>query len=134
MRRWPRWVLGAALLMLPLPVGCQPIIINESGSSIGSASYVFGNSSQVQAGNFQRVWGATLTALQQLQITVEGSFWDGKTGKISGRLPDTGTVNITVTQLREDATKITLRIEPFGDQMRSEGIQARIADVLRQSG
>jgi hypothetical protein len=134
MRRRPRWILGGALLAVPLLASCQPIIINESGSSVGSASYVFGTSSQVQAGDFQRVWGATLTALQQLQITVEGSFWDGKTGKISGRLPDTGTVNITVTQLREDATKVTLRIEPFGDQMRSEGIQARIADVLRQGG
>jgi len=134
MRRLRRWVLGGALLVMPLLPGCQPIIINESGSSIGSSSYVFGNSSQVQAGNFQRVWGATLTALQQLQITVETSFYDGVTGKIMGRLPDSGTVNITVTHLREDATKVSLRIEPFGDQMRSQGIQARIAGVLQEGG
>jgi Protein of unknown function (DUF3568) len=134
MRRWPRWVLGGALLTMPLLAACQPIIVNESGSSVGSSSYVFGDSTQVHAGNFHRVWGATLTALQQLQITVESSFWDGATGKIVGRLPDTGTVHITVTQLREDATKVSLRIEPFGDQMRSEGIQARIAGVLQAGG
>jgi hypothetical protein len=127
------WVLGGALVGLPLLTGCQPIIINESGSSVGSSSYVFGTSSQVHAGNFQRVWGAALTALQQLQITVESSFWDGNTGKIVGRLPDSGAVNITLEQIREDATKVTLRVEPFGDQMRSQGIQARIAGVIQES-
>ena len=68
----------------------------------------------------------------RLQITVESSFWDGTTGKVVGRLPDTRTVNIPVSQVREDATYVKLRIEPFGDRMRSQGIQARIAGAIQE--
>ena len=38
MRGWRRWFLGGALVGLTLLTGCQPIIINESGSSAGSSS------------------------------------------------------------------------------------------------
>jgi len=131
MRMWQRWALGMAVPGMPLLASCQPIVIHEGGSSVGASSYVFGTSSQVHAGNFERVLAATLTALKQLQITVESSVGQAATGQIEARLPNKGTVKITVERTREDATTVKIRVEPFGDQAESEGIQARISAVLQ---
>jgi hypothetical protein len=96
-----------------------------------TSSYVFGTSSQVHAGSFDRVLAATKTALRQLNITVESSVGRVETGDIEGRLPNKATVKITVERTEEDATTVKIRVEPFGDQAESEGIQARIAAVLQ---
>lgn len=131
MRMWQRWALGMAMLVMPLLASCQAGYIHEGGSSAGASSYVFGTSSQVHAGNFDRVLAATKTALKQLQITVESSVGQVETGQIEARLPSKGKVKITVERTREDATTVKIRVEPFGDQAESEGIQARIAAVLQ---
>ncbi len=131
MRMGQRWALGMAMLMIPLLASCQPIYVHESGSSVGASSYAFGTSSRVHAGTFDRVLAATKTALHQLNITVESSVGQVETGQFEARLPNKGTVKITVERTREDATTVKIRVEPFGDEAESEGIQARIAAVLQ---
>ena len=130
LRKWPYGVTALAILLLG---SCQPITYSDGGGGVGPSSYVFGTQSQVQAGSFERVWSATLTALQQYQATVDSAKRDTAYGQIEGLLPDTTTVRITVEANTPDATTVKIRLGVFGSQSESVGIQERIASIL-QSG
>jgi hypothetical protein len=120
-----------ALLLLLLLGSCQPITYSDGGGGVGPSSYAFGTQSQVQAGSFERVWAATLTALQQYQATVNSARRDGASGQIEGRLPDSSTVQITVEENTPDATTVKIRLGLFGSQSESVGIQQRISGILQ---
>jgi hypothetical protein len=110
---------------------CQPITYSDGGGGVGASSYVFGTQSQVQSGSFERVWAATLTALQQYQATVDSAQQDGASGQIEGRLADSTTVQITVEANTPDATTVKIRLGLLGSQSESMGIQQRISGILQ---
>ena len=125
------WLLGSAAILMPLVAGCQPISVNESGSAVGSSSYVFGYQSQVHAGDYEQVWSATLKGLQQLQINVGSALMGPRQGQIEASLPDGTAVSITVEPTRPDATTVKIRVGLVGSQFESQGIQVRISSILQ---
>jgi len=56
-----------------------------AGAGAGTVAYVQGEHSQVHAGNYERVWSATLAALSQMNIKVIKTEKDALSGTISAR-------------------------------------------------
>ena len=127
---WRRTHRVAWVLLLLLG-SCQPITYSDGGGGVGPSSYAFGTQSQVQAGSFERVWAATLAALQQYQATVDSAQRDVASGQIEGRLADSTTVQITVEANTPDATTVKIRLGLLGNQSESMGIQQRISGILQ---
>jgi len=124
--------LGGLLFLCPLLAGCLAAwVAAGAGAAVGTVAYVQGEHSQVHAGNFERVWSATTTALKQLQIQVDKTTKDGLGGTIEAHRADKTSVAVKVEPSGENATSVKIRIGTFGDKADSELIQARISSLLK---
>ena len=124
--------LGGLLLLCPLLAGCVAAwVAAGAGAAVGTVAYVQGEHSQVHAGNFERVWSATTTALKQFQIQTDKTTKDGLGGTIEAHRADKTSVTVKVEPSGENAATVRIRIGTFGDKADSEMIQGRISSLLR---
>ncbi len=134
--RWQvgQWcLLGALILVVPLLAGCPVLLVGAgAGAGAGTVAYVQGELSQVHAGGYERVWSATLDALNQMNIKVIKSEKDSLGGTITARRTDDTAVAIKVEPTGKDTTTVKVRIGTFGDQAASESIQTKIASSLKR--
>jgi len=119
-RGWQPGVLGMLVLLLPVLDGCA-----------GTAAYLQGEHSQIHAGNYERVWSATLRTLDQMKIQVINTEKDALGGTITARRANDTSVTLTLEPTGVDTTRVRIQIGMFGDRDASEAIQARIVSVLR---
>jgi hypothetical protein len=126
-------VLGAGLLAGPILSGCGAALVAGAvaGAALGTAAYVNGEHIQVYNANLDRTWAATMTALKDMNISVDKSTKDGLGGTIEGERADGTDVKITQEPTENGNTQVKIRVGTFGDQAESEAIQRRIADRLR---
>ena len=119
-RGWQPGVLGMLVLLLFVLDGCA-----------GTAAYLRGEHSQIHAGNYERVWSATVRTLDQMKIQVINTDKDALSGTITARRANDTSVTLTLEPTGVDTTRVRIQIGMFGDRDASEAIQARIVSVLR---
>ncbi|MGD0264518.1 MAG: DUF3568 family protein [Candidatus Methylomirabilota bacterium] len=131
-RCWQVCLGGLILLLLPVLGGCALMLVGAgAGAGAGTVAYVQGEHSQVHAGNYERVWSATLAALSQMNIKVIKTEKDALGGTITARRADDTAVDIKVQPSGADTTTVKIRVGMFGDRAASESIQARIVSSLK---
>ncbi len=121
--RWRGWqpgVLGTLMLLLPVLGGCT-----------GTTAVLRGEHSQIHAGNYERVWSATLRTLSQMKIQVINTEKDALSGTITARRANDTSITLTLEPTGVDTTRVRIQIGAFGDRDASEAIQARIVSTLR---
>jgi uncharacterized lipoprotein len=123
---------GLILLLLPVLGACALMLVGAgAGAGAGTVAYVQGEHSQVHAGNYERVWSATLAALSQMNIKVIKTEKDALSGTITARRADDTSVTVKVEPTGADTTTVKIRVGMFGDRAASESIQARIVSSLK---
>ena len=131
-RCWQVCLGGLILLLLPVLGGCALMLVGAgAGAGAGTVAYVQGEHSQVHAGNYERVWSATLAALSQMNIKVIKTEKDALSGTVSARRADDTSVTVKVEPTGADTTTVKIRVGMFGDRAASESIQARIVSSLK---
>ncbi len=131
-RCWQVCLGGLILLLLPVLGGCALMLVGAgAGAGAGTVAYVQGEHSQVHAGNYERVWSATLAGLSQMNIKVIKTEKDALSGTISARRADDTSVTVKVEPTGADTTTVKIRVGMFGDRAASESIQARIVSSLK---
>lgn len=131
-RGWQSVLLWVIPLWLPLLGGCALFLVGAgAGAGVGTVAYVRGEHSQVHAGNYERVWSATLAALHQMNIRVIKTEKDALGGTITARRADDTSITIKVDPTGTDTATVKIRVGMFGDRAQSESIQARIVSNLR---
>ena len=131
-RYWQACLGGLILLLLPVLGGCALMLVGAgAGAGAGTVAYIQGEHSQVHAGNYDRVWSATLAALSQMNIKVIKTEKDALSGTISARRADDTSVTVKVEPTGADTTTVKIRVGMFGDRAASESIQARIVSGLK---
>ena len=131
-RCWQVCLGGLILLLLPVLGGCAVMLVGAgAGAGAGTVAYVQGEHSQVHAGNYERVWSATLAALSQMHIKVIKTEKDALSGTITARRADDTSVTVKVEPTGADTTTVKVRVGMFGDRAASESIQARIVSSLK---
>ena len=131
-RCWQVCLGGLILLLLPVLGGCALMLVGAgAGAGAGTVAYIQGEHSQVHAGNYERVWSATLAALGQMNIRVIKTEKDALSGTITARRADDTSVTVKVEPTGADTTTVKIRVGMFGDRAASESIQARIVSSLK---
>lgn len=131
-RCWHTCLGGLILLLFPVLGACALMLVGAgAGAGGGTVAYVQGEHSQVHAGNYERVWSATLAALNQMNIKVIKTEKDALSGTISARRADDTSVTVKVEPTGTDTTTVKIRVGMFGDRAASESIQARIVSSLK---
>ncbi len=131
-RCWQVCLGGLILLLLPVLGGCAVMLVGAgAGAGAGTVAYVQGEHSQVHAGNYERVWSATLAALSQMHIKVIKTEKDALSGTITARRADDTSVTVKVEPTGADTTTVKVRVGMLGDRAASESIQARIVSSLK---
>lgn len=131
-RGWLSVLLWVIPLWLPLLGGCALFQVGGgAGARPGTVAYVLGQHSQVHAGNYERVWSATLAALNQMNIRVIKTEKDALGGTITARRADDTPITIKVDPNSTDTATVKIRVGMFGDRAHSEAIQAWIVSNLR---
>ena len=130
-RGWQPCLLGLMLVLLPLLWGCTLLLVGAgAGAGAGTVAYIQGEHSQVHSGGYDRVWSATVSALNQMNIKVIKTEKDALSGTISARRADDTSVTVKVEPTGADTTTVKIRVGMFGDRAASESIQARIVSSL----
>jgi uncharacterized lipoprotein len=133
--RYRQACLGGLIPLLLLVLGgCALMLVGAgAGAGAGTVAYIQGEHSQVHAGNYERVWSATLAALGQMNIRVIKTEKDALSGTISARRADDTSVTVKVEPTGAQTTTVKIRVGTFGDRAASESIQARIVSSLKGS-
>jgi len=133
--RWLRRVGPILLLLLGGALQGCPLILIGGGAAGGGAgvAYAKGELEQVHAAPYDKVWGATLSALRTLNITVSETQKDQISAKAIGAKSDKTSVVVSVLPVTKDTTSVRVRIGTFGDRPASEQIQGEIAVVLKET-
>jgi len=133
--RWLRRVGPILLLLLGGALQGCPLILIGGGAAGGGAgvAYAKGELEQVHAAPYDKVWGATLSALRTLNITVSETQKDQISAKAIGTRSDKTSVVVSVLPVTKDTTSVRVRIGTFGDRPASEQIQGEIAVVLKET-
>ena len=101
-----------------------------AGAAAGTYFYVKGNLKRSYEAPVERVWEATLQAVEELKLTTESKTHDAFGGEIKGKMADGDSFIIELKRLGEKSTEVGIRIGVFGDRTRSETIHDKILSKL----
>jgi len=114
-----------ASLMLAV-CGCgRPNLIGTD-----AAVYSQGKLYAVSGQDLNRVYGATVTALQQLEIEITETAKDVFYAKIVGKVADGKTVTIRLEPGADNVTELRIKSGTFGNEKRSRVIYEKIQQNL----
>lgn len=101
-----------------------------AGVAAGSYFYVKGELERDYEAPIERVWQATLQAVEELNLATDSKEHDAFGGEIKGRLSDGTGFKIELERKGEKLTNVGVRIGAFGDRTKSEAIHAKIHSKL----
>ena len=121
-------LLGLALL---LQTGCALVLIGGGAAAgIGGYAYVKGELKAVEKNSLDKVWEASLAAMQDLEFPVTSQSKDALTGKLTARTAKDKKVSIELKALPDSSTEIKVRVGTFGDEALSLVIMDKIKKHL----
>ena len=107
-------LLAASVVVLQ---GC--LVVAVGAGAAGTVAYVKGDLETVESANIDKVYDATLHAMDRMKLPIIAKTKDAMTAKITSRDAQDKKVTITLTAAADRSTKITIRVGTFGDQSKS---------------
>jgi hypothetical protein len=104
--------------------GCVAAAVGVGAA--GTIAYVRGDLEVVESYSLDKVYQATETALDELELNVISKSKDALTGTINARDAQDKKVTITLKKVAEQTTSISIRIGTFGDETKSRMIYQKI--------
>ncbi len=121
-----RSVLFAILVGVALaPLGCSPTLVGEN-----AAIYSMGKLHARMDHDMDSVNEATITALEQLQITVTEKKKDVFAARVFGKTSDGQSITIRINPETETSTTISIYTGVLGKETRARTIYEKIREVL----
>lgn len=137
MTRRVYWRVVSRVLLLCLPLALPGCV--AAGAGVGAATamgtaYAKGEYRSTEATTLDRLWIATLVALNDLDIPVEREFFGNDRGNLSARRADGKKIKIDVRIQSARISQLRIRIGTFGDESFSRLIAERVHSELQGGG
>ena len=111
--------------------GCTVALVALGvGAGAGTAMYVAGDLEAAASEDIETVYGATIEALEQLEVKVSSKVRDALSAQIVARDASDKKVTIKLTSTAEGLTKLSIRIGTFGNETKSRLIYEQIRKNL----
>ncbi|RJQ45186.1 MAG: DUF3568 family protein [Nitrospiraceae bacterium] len=118
------------LLSLTFLGGCELALLGVgAGVGVGAYKYIEGSLERQYPLEYARAWDATNTALANLQISVSGSLSEGGQGDIEAVKKDGAKVNISLKDMGQKVTSISIRVGTLGNRDEAVRIHNEIAAI-----
>lgn len=130
MRKKKLIVVVLLLAMVGLVEGCMLAVVGVGAA--GTIAYVRGDLEAVESESLDKVYDATLKAVEELELHVMSRTKDALSATIVGRDAQDKKVTIKLNSTAEKTTKLSIRIGVFGSETKSRLIYQRIRDNLQQ--
>jgi hypothetical protein len=125
-RLWP-----LVFVLLIISSGCAPTTIGSGDEAgVGVFSYITRDVKATYHVNIDKAWPATLKAVAQLNLTVASEHIDPLSGALAVQRADGTEVNIHLTRLNPSTTRISVRVGPIGNKIKSVLIHDAIRNAL----
>ena len=108
--------------------GC--LLVAGTAAGVGAAAYVGGDLEGRLEASPQRVVQASETALEEMDIKVISADATGIDGKVIGRTALDKRIEITADRDGDTSSKISIRVDTFGDESLSRQIFEKIKTKL----
>ena len=127
--------LTPVVLLCYLLIGlnaCEYVIVGALTAGAGAGAYFFvqGNLKRDYEAPVERMWEATLQAVEELRLATESKRHDAFGGEIKGMMADGTSFQIELKRLSNNWTEVGVRIGTFGDRTKSEAIHDKIFSKL----
>jgi hypothetical protein len=111
---------------------CGYILVGALTAGAGAGTYFFvkGNLKRDYEAPVERMWEATLQAVEELRLATESKRHDAFGGEIKGVMANGESFQIELKRLSNNWTELGIRIGIFGDRTRSEAIHDKILSKL----
>jgi hypothetical protein len=120
------WMLLAVAMVSTQ--GCMVAVVGAAAA--GTVGYVRGDLQAVENAPIDKVYEASLAALDELQIPVVLKSKDALSATITGRDAADKKVTVKLKAATEDTTKLSIRIGVFGSETKSRLIYQKILEHL----
>ncbi len=121
-----RSILFAVLVGVSLaPLGCAPTLVGEN-----AAIYSMGKLHARVDSDMDSVYEASITALEQLQITVTEKKKDVFAARVFGKTSDGQSITIRINPETETSTTISIYTGILAKETRARTIYEKIREVL----
>ncbi len=101
-----------------------------TGVGVGTYAYIKGNLQRTYEAPLDKVWAATLTTMEEFDLTIVSQRKDAFNGVIDGKMVDGRTFQINVVRKGTNSTKVGIRVGTFGDRGRAEVMHGHIYSLL----
>jgi len=127
--------LTPVVLLCSLLIGlnaCGYVLIGALAAGGGTGTYFFykGNLKRDYEAPVERMWEATLQAVEELRLSTESKRHDAFGGEIKGVMADGERFQIELERLSNTWTELGVRVGIFGNRTRSEAIHDKILSKL----
>lgn len=109
--------------------GCLAVAAGAA-AGVGTYAYVKGEMTTREDASLERVWAATQSAIEDLQIRVKEDAKDALQARVVAEKADGTYVTIKLEAEDENVTKISVRVGTFGDESESRLILDKIKERL----
>jgi len=122
-------IISALLAVLALSISGCAVALVGAGAAAGVA-YIKGDLEATLDGDVERVYQASLRALNKLKLPVISRRMDALGAKITSRTSENKNIQIKIKKIDHRTTKLALRIGVFGDETKSRIIYDKIKENL----
>ena len=130
MKRFVYALWGLSLLVIYS--GCVATAVGTGGGAgVGTYNYATGELRVLYSVPIEKIWPIVLTALQDLQLTVDSKFMDALGGEVEARRNDGTAVKVVLKPAGSNSTTIDVRVGSFGSKEKAERIHYTIQQRLR---
>jgi hypothetical protein len=102
------------------------LVGGAAAAGAGTVAYVNGELKDTEGVAYDKVYGATLTAMNDLQYAVVGKEKDAVNAKITARTGSDKKVEVKLAKQSATVTEIRIRVGTFGDESLSRQILDKI--------
>ena len=120
--------LGVLFALVFLAGGCVAVLVGAGAA--GTVAYLRGDLEATMAEDVGTVYQASLTALEQLEITPTRKQKDALYAEIIARGADDKKIKIILKRTEENLTKLSIRIGYVGSETKSRVIYEQIKQNL----
>jgi hypothetical protein len=120
-------------LLIGLSACTRALVIGGAAAAVGVGSYLYikGELERDYNAPMDRVWEATVQAVEELKLTTESKEHDAFGGQIKGKMSDGDSFKIDLKNKGDELTQVGIRIGTFGSKSKSEVIHDKIHAKLQ---
>ena len=119
-------LIGLSACTRALVIGGTAVVVG-----VGSYLYVKGELKRDYHAPMDRVWEATVQAVEELKLTTESKQHDAFGGQINGKMSDGDSFKIDLKNKGNELTEVGIRIGTFGSKSKSQVIHDKIHAKLK---